>query len=123
MVLADDTGLMDRPDSGGWVVLVPVSSHPWKPLGLPKPERANPAVLAHAGFAVDPAAVEQMGGELVPVDEDGTFSTKATGGQLLCRLRGTSRQAGAAGCVIVELPVQGGLRLIFGEGGLRVEEG
>ena len=86
--------------------------------GARKPGRARPC-----GLAVDPAAVEQMGGELVPVDEDGTFSTKATGGQLLCRLRGTSRQAGAAGCVIVELPVQGGLRLIFREEGLRVEEG
>lgn len=118
MVLLDDTGITPRPDGGGGMLVVPEAALPdlWPRVGMEGPED-----LAYAWFNTDPELLADLGGEVVPVDDDGHFRLTQTGRHLICRLRdpATSGAApgGANGCDLIDLPRSGALKATFGEGG------
>jgi hypothetical protein len=113
-VLVDDTGRDDVSDGGGWVLVVP--SHRerdlWSAVG------GRPDDLPHAGFPVDAATADGVGGVLVGVSDDGDWSVTSTGPSLLCRV---SPGGSALGCVEVDLPETGNVTTEFGEGGLSAQ--
>jgi hypothetical protein len=116
-VLTDDTGRPDRPDRGGGVVVVPADAAAdlWSQGG----QKAEPADLAHAGFRVDGAKVEALGGTVVPVSDDGSFRVAHDGLVMVCRLPASAESGSTRGCAWVDLPKSGALELSFGEAGFR----
>lgn len=120
VLLVDDTGMDDRADPGGWLLVVPTEADPWTALAVPSPGGAGDETLAHAGFVLPEGAADRLGGDLVEVDDDGRFRLEATGEHLVCRVPGPLEASTTRGCVVVDLPVDGGLELTWGEGGLAV---
>lgn len=119
-VLTDDTGLADRPDGGGGIAVIPdeAAAKLWPLVGLDE----EPTDLAHTGFAIDDAQVQQLGGVIVPVAGDGTFTIERSGPVLLCRLRDSAESGTVEGCTRADLPSTGTLKLTDGEGGFRSVE-
>jgi hypothetical protein len=118
-ILVDDTGRPPLADGGGEIVVIPETALTglWRRIGPGEPDD-----LAHIGFTLDPDMVADLGGEIMPVDDDGHFRLTHTGPQLICRLPDSSASpAFVRGCDRVDLPVSGAVTVSFGEGGFRVE--
>ena len=118
MILLDDTGRPPIPDWGGGIVVIPESAlvDLWRRVG-----RKELDDLAYISFAVDTDMVGDLGGEIVPVDDDGHFRLTTAGPQLICRLRDSTTSGTTSGCDRVDLPVSGSLTVTFGEGGFHAE--
>jgi len=76
--------------------------------------------LAQEGFAVDDAAVSDVGANLVPVGYRGRFTLQATGAQVLCRVHAYAGARYVRGCQGLTLPSDGRIRASVGEAGFRV---
>jgi hypothetical protein len=125
MILLDDTGFPPRPDSGGGILAIPEPALPdlWQRVGEQGSEA--PEVFTYSFFAVDGDLVTELGGEIVPVDEDGHFRLTKSGRHLICRtsdlVRSGAGRTSAGGCDLVDLPESGALKATFGEGGFHAE--
>ena len=120
VVSVDDTGLSDSPSEGGWIAVVPGDrlDRLLTRAGLGGEDAASR--LAHEGFAVDDAAVADLGATLVPVGYRGRFTLQATGAQVLCRVHAYAGARYVRGCQGLTLPPDGRIRASVGEAGFRV---
>ncbi|GAA2143763.1 hypothetical protein GCM10009844_16540 [Nocardioides koreensis] len=125
MILLDDTGLPSRPDPGGGILVIPEPPLPdlWHSVG--ERESDQPEPLTYTFFDVGGDLVDELGGEIVPVDADGHFRLTKSGRHLICRTsdadRSGARSSSAGGCDLVDLPESGVLEATFGEGGFHAE--
>jgi hypothetical protein len=115
---ADTKGKAGTVMSGGWVaVFTPEqASEFWNRSGLSIPGAHD---LGYVEGRVVHETVADSGGTLLPVDEDGTFTTTITGPRQLCVLRELPPVDLVRGCAAVDLPAEGELDIIVGEGGVR----
>ena len=120
VVSVDDTGLSDSPLEGGWIAAVPGDrlDQLLARAGLDG-EGAAPR-LAYEGFALDDAAVADLGATLVPVGYRGRFTLRVTGPQVLCRVHAYAGERYVRGCQELTLPSDGRIRASVGEAGFRV---
>ena len=125
MLALDDTGLPPTALGGGGILVIPEAALPdlWPRVGMGKPER--PEELAYTGFPTDRGLVTALGGEAVPVDDDGHFRLTVAGPHVICHLP-AKRTAGllpafASGCDLVDLPVSAALTAFYGEGGFHAD--
>jgi hypothetical protein len=125
MILLDDTGRPPTPASEGGILAIPEPALPdlWTRAGTQEPHR--PEDLAYTSFALDGHVVAELGGEIVPVDDDGHFRLTSSGRHLICQTSDPD-QSGAQisstrGCDLIDLPDSGALKATFGEGGFHAE--
>jgi hypothetical protein len=120
VVSVDDTGLSDSPSEGGWIAVVPGDrlGRLLARAGLDGEDAVSH--LAYEGFAVDDAAVADLGATLVPVGYRGRFTLHATGAQVLCRVHAYAGARYVRGCQVLTLPSDGRIRASMGEAGFRV---
>ena len=84
--------------------------------GMDVPGHAD---LPYVGGRVLHEDVARSGGSLATVDQDGTFTLTVTGRQTVCRLVQTPQVDVLKGCVVVDLPAKGRLKLSVGDTGLQ----
>ena len=116
LVAIDDTGLADVPIEDGWIVALPGAGgveRLWPDLDGRVPDDE----LRYFHEHLDPDAVTERGGVVVPVRSGGRFTLDLPAGPtLVCRLTDTEVQ----GCATVELLEGHGVHATVGEGGFDV---
>jgi hypothetical protein len=120
VVSVDDTGLSDSPSEGGWIAVVPGDRLGRLLARAGLDGEGAVSHLAYEGFAVDDAAVADLGATLVPVGYRGRFTLHATGAQVLCRVHAYAGARYVRGCQVLTLPSDGRIRASVGEAGFRV---
>jgi hypothetical protein len=116
LVAIDDTGLPDSPIEDGWIVALPGPGgieRLWPDLD----ERVTDDELRYIHEDLDPDAVTERGGVVVPVGRGGRFTLDVPAGPtLICRYDGVQVQ----GCADVGLLDGHGVHATVGEGGFTV---
>lgn len=115
---ADTQGEDGAPMVGGWVALLTAEQAAafWDQSGLNRPEAGD---LAHVEGRVRHEAVAESGGTLIPVDDDGKFTTSLTGPRHLCVLREFPQVDVLRGCAEMDLPADGTLDITVGDDGVQ----
>jgi hypothetical protein len=113
-------GKHGSPMTGGWVAVLTSDQLAdfLDQSGIDPPGEAD---LAFVEGRVRHEAVTETGGTLLPVGDDGTFSTTLTGRRQLCVLRQLPQVDLLRGCATVDLPADGGLDLTVGDDGVKAE--
>jgi hypothetical protein len=114
---ADAKGKDGAPMSGGWIaVLTPDQTADFlSQSGIDQPTARG---LAFVEGRVRHEAIAETGGLLVPVDDDGKFTTTVTGPRQLCVLRELPQVDVLRGCAAVDLPAEGDLAITVGADGV-----
>jgi len=107
---------------GGWIaVLTQAQANDfWAQSGIDQPTEDG---LAFVTGRVRHEAIGELGGTLVPVDDQGTFTTTVTGRHQLCVLRELPQVDLVRGCATVDLPAKGTLAITVGDDGVRAKLG
>jgi hypothetical protein len=118
--LRSTTSGKDHALSGDWVaVLDEDSARVW--WGLTGMDPPSPPPLPTLDNPVRPDPVAQAGGALVTVDGDGKFRLEVRGVRIVCRVVALVQVDRIGGCVRVDLPTDGTLRLTATKDGLKAK--
>ena len=114
---ADTKGKDSAPMSGGWVAVLTADQLAdfLRQSGISQP---SAQVAAFVEGRVRHVAIGESGGTLVPVDDDGKFTTSVTGPRQLCVLRELPQVDVLRGCATVDLPADGDLAITVGDDGV-----
>ena len=116
---ADTKGKDGAPMSGGWVAVLTSDQLAdfLRQSGISQPSTRG---LAFVEGRVRHEAIGETGGTLVPVDDDGRFTTAVTGPRQVCVLRELPQVDLLRGCAAVDLPAEGNLAITVGDDGVAV---
>ena len=105
------------PMPGGWIAILTddQAADFWAQSGIDQPGATD---LAFVEGRVRHEAVAGTGGSLVPVDDEGKFTTILTGPHQLCVLRELPQVDVLRGCATVDLPADGSLDITVGDDGV-----
>lgn len=114
---ADTQGKDGAPMSGGWIAVLTddQAADFWAQSGIDQP---TPGGLAFVEGRVRHEAIAETGGTLLPVDDEGRFTTTVTGPHRLCVLRELPQVDLLRGCAAVDLPAKGWLDITVGDDGV-----
>jgi hypothetical protein len=114
---ADAKGKDGAPLSGGWIAVLTEDQVAdfFTQSGIDQPTARG---LAFVEGRVRHEAIAETGGTLVPVDDDGKFTTTVTGPRRLCVLRELPQVDVLRGCAAVDLPAKGSLDITVGDDGV-----
>jgi hypothetical protein len=114
---ADAKGKDGSPLSGGWIAVLTEDQAAdfLTQSGIDRPSAEG---LAFVEGRVRHEAIAETGGTLVPVDDDGKFTTTVTGPRRLCVLRELPQVDVLRGCAAVDLPAKGSLDITVGDDGV-----
>lgn len=103
--------------SGGWVAVLTSDQLAdfLRQSGISQPSTRG---LAFVEGRVRHEAIGETGGTLVPVDDDGKFTTAVTGPRQVCVLRELPQVDLLRGCAAVDLPAEGNLAITVGDDGV-----
>jgi hypothetical protein len=114
---ADTKSKDGAPMSGGWVAVLTSDQLAdfLRQSGISQPSTRG---LAFVEGRVRHEAIGETGGTLVPVDDDGKFTTSVTGPRQVCVLRELPQVDLLRGCAAVDLPADGDLAITVGDDGV-----
>jgi hypothetical protein len=118
--LRSTTSGKDHALAGDWVaVLDEDSARAW--WGLTGMDPPSAGELAYLDNPVRHDDVARAGGALVTVDEEGKFHLEFSGVRIVCRVVALAQVDRIGGCVRVDLPASGTLRLTATKNGLKAK--
>jgi hypothetical protein len=114
---ADTKAKHGGPMSGGWIAVLTTDQLAdfLRQSGISQPSAQGSAFVEGR---VRHEAIGETGGTLVPVDEDGKFTTTVTGPRQLCVLRELPQVDVLRGCAAVDLSADGELAITVGDDGV-----
>ena len=114
---ADTKAGHGAPMSGGWIAVLTADQLAdfLRQSGISQPSAQGSAFVEGR---VRHEAIGETGGTLVPVGDDGKFTTTVTGARQLCVLRELPQVDLLRGCAAVDLPGDGDLAITVGDDGV-----